>query len=48
LEQAAAPHEIEWHWVRGHAGHPQNERADALARGAIAAQRQRANDQPPR
>jgi ribonuclease HI len=48
LEQAAAPHEIEWHWVRGHAGHPENERADALARGAIAAQRQRADDQPPR
>ena len=39
LERAAAPHEIEWHWVRGHAGHPENERADALARGAIAAQR---------
>jgi ribonuclease HI len=36
LEQAAQPHEIEWHWVRGHAGHPENERADALARGAIA------------
>ena len=48
LEQAAAPHEIEWHWVRGHAGHPENERADVLARGAIAAQRQRADDQPPR
>ena len=40
LERAAAPHEIEWRWVRGHAGHPENERADALARGAIAAQRQ--------
>src|SRR5438067_4781159 len=37
LELAAAPHQIEWHWVRGHAGHPENERADALARGAIAA-----------
>ena len=35
LEAAAAPHEVEWHWVRGHAGHPENERADALARGAI-------------
>jgi ribonuclease HI len=35
LEAAAAPHEIEWHWVRGHAGHPENERADALARAAI-------------
>jgi ribonuclease HI len=42
LEQAAAPHEIEWHWVRGHAGHPENERADALARAAIAAARRRA------
>ena len=35
LEAAAARHEIEWHWVRGHAGHPENERADVLARGAI-------------
>lgn len=35
LEAAAAPHEIAWHWVRGHAGHPENERADALARAAI-------------
>ena len=35
LEAAAAPHEIEWHWVKGHAGHPENERADALARAAI-------------
>ena len=48
LEAAAAPHEIEWHWVRGHAGHPENERADALARGAIVAQRQRVDDHPPR
>jgi ribonuclease HI len=35
LETAAARHQIEWHWVRGHAGHPENERADALARAAI-------------
>ena len=35
LEAAGAPHEIEWLWVKGHAGHPENERADALARGAI-------------
>jgi ribonuclease HI len=35
LDAAAAPHEIEWIWVRGHAGHPENERADMLARGAI-------------
>ncbi len=37
LEAAAAPHEIEWHWVKGHAGHPENERADQLARLAIPA-----------
>jgi ribonuclease HI len=35
LEAAAARHEVTWHWVRGHNGHPENERADALARGAI-------------
>ncbi len=40
LEAAAAPHEVEWHWLRGHSGHPENERADALARAAIAALRQ--------
>jgi len=32
LDEAAARHAIAWHWVRGHAGHPENERADALAR----------------
>jgi ribonuclease HI len=31
LEEAAAPHHIAWHWVKGHAGHPGNERADQLA-----------------
>ncbi len=36
LEEAMAPHEVRWHWVRGHAGHEMNERADALARAAIA------------
>jgi ribonuclease HI len=35
LEQAMAPHRIEWAWVRGHAGHPENERADELARQAL-------------
>jgi ribonuclease HI len=39
LEAAVAPHTVTWHWVRGHSGHPENERADALARGAIAAMR---------
>ena len=36
LEAAASRHDVDWHWVRGHAGHPENERADALARAAIA------------
>jgi ribonuclease HI len=39
LETASAGHEVTWHWVRGHAGHPENEQADRLARGAIAAMR---------
>jgi ribonuclease HI len=37
LEAAASRHQVEWIWVRGHAGDPMNERADALARGAIKA-----------
>jgi ribonuclease HI len=36
LDAAAAPHAISWDWVKGHAGHPENERADALARGGMA------------
>ena len=35
LDQAIEPHEISWHWVKGHAGHPENERADELARAAV-------------
>jgi ribonuclease HI len=35
LDELAGGHDIEWHWVRGHAGHPENERADALANRAI-------------
>jgi ribonuclease HI len=41
LDAAAARHAVTWHWVRGHDGHPENERADALARAAIAALRRR-------
>lgn len=35
LETAMARHDVEWHWVKGHAGHPENERADSLARDGI-------------
>ncbi len=35
LETALAPHQVEWQWVRGHSGHPDNERVDQLARAAI-------------
>jgi ribonuclease HI len=36
LDKARARHQIDWRWVRGHAGHPDNERADQLAREAMA------------
>lgn len=39
LDAAAARHKIDWIWVKGHAGDVMNERADALARGAIAEMR---------
>ena len=32
LDAAQARHDVHWHWVRGHAGHAENERADELAR----------------
>jgi ribonuclease HI len=35
LDALAAKHDIEWHWVKGHAGHPENERADELANRGI-------------
>jgi ribonuclease HI len=35
LDAAARVHEVEWKWVKGHAGHPENERVDRLARDAI-------------
>jgi ribonuclease HI len=34
LDAACQPHQLEWHWVKGHAGHPENERVDLLAREA--------------
>jgi ribonuclease HI len=35
LDRALSVHQLEWHWVRGHSGHPENERADQLARRGI-------------
>ena len=36
LDEAQARHDVTWEWVKGHAGHPENERADALARAGMA------------
>jgi ribonuclease HI len=35
LDEAAARHDVTWEWVKGHAGHPENERADELARAGM-------------
>ena len=40
LDEAAQRHDIQFHWVRGHAGHPENERADELARRGLAEARE--------
>ena len=36
LDAANKRHKVEWHWIKGHAGHPENERADELARAGMA------------
>ncbi len=36
LDEAQSRHEVKWDWVKGHAGHPENERADELARAGMA------------
>jgi ribonuclease HI len=36
LDAAAARHKVEWRWIKGHAGHAENERADELARAGMA------------
>jgi ribonuclease HI len=41
LIEAAKPHRVEWVWIKGHAGHPDNERADKLASDAALAQGKR-------
>jgi ribonuclease HI len=35
LDETIKPHDINWHWVKGHSGHPENERVDDLARAAV-------------
>jgi ribonuclease HI len=47
LETAMARHDVRWHWVKGHAGHDLNERADELAREAIAEMRAAAREARP-
>ncbi|MBG7609827.1 MAG: ribonuclease HI [Anaerolineae bacterium] len=38
LDHAVQPHQITWHWVKGHAGHRENERVDKMARQAVQSQ----------
>jgi ribonuclease HI len=47
LDAAAARHEVSWHWVKGHAGHPENERADRLAFQGLQATLASAGGPPP-
>ena len=42
LDAALKPHELRWHWIKGHAGHDENERADQLARDGVAMARLKA------
>jgi ribonuclease HI len=35
LDRVSSAHRVAWHWVKGHAGHPENERADALANRGV-------------
>jgi ribonuclease HI len=46
LDTAARPHRVEWKWVKGHAGHPENERADRLAVRGVEEVRGTANRPP--
>jgi ribonuclease HI len=42
LDEALKTHDVRWHWVKGHAGHAMNERADQLARDGLVAAREKA------
>ncbi|MEM9147918.1 MAG: ribonuclease HI [Pseudomonadota bacterium] len=46
LDQAQERHQVRWDWVKGHDGHPQNERADALARAEVKALRDAVSEPP--
>src|SRR5690606_20137149 len=46
LDAAQERHRVRWEWIRGHAGHPENERADALARQGMKPFRQARTRQP--
>ena len=48
LDAAQARHSVAWEWVKGHAGHPENERADALARAGMAPFKPAKAPKPPR
>ena len=37
LDELSSQHQVHWHWVKGHAGHPGNERADELANQGVGA-----------
>ena len=50
LDEATRRHAVRWHWVKGHAGHAENERADALARAGMEPfkkKRRKASETPP-
>ena len=46
LHAAAARHRVQWHWVKGHNGHPENERVDVLARDAALRAQQSGTSRP--
>lgn len=44
LDAACQSHQVQWHWVKGHAGHPENERCDVIARAAAEDSSTQSND----